>query len=331
MNLQVTIMTREENLAGIVDQLTEMGFPKTALYEYLDSCMGMPSIPYDYRKRIGDDLMDYHLTITQDKASGLYHPEGYQAILLQTHPIAHSVIAGIDTRELEGRLKAIDWNGYVPRKSEPGSDVFKAVVDVVNLGLWETKEAADISSRLELRYWLNTPVEQDLRIRNHINDYQKSHYFPIKNDFSDIHPNEAYNLLSGRAVLKFQEIENKPGHFNSHWKVLENGKLETLPDYDFMAALRLLPIPEIRQDITGPQIIYNFIRGDRVPVTLLDGNKTTPVFLEANPRDQSIKIYNRDMVRIYPQKIQPKEEQQPLIQKQVPTKKRSGKNKGRSI
>lgn len=324
-------MTKEENLDNLIYQLTELGFPRTALYEYLDSCFGMERIPYDYRKRTGDDLISYHLTIGQDTASGSYMPEGYQATLLQTHPIQHARIDGIDTFKLEQRLKAIDWNSYIPKNNEVGGDMFRAIIDVVNLSLSGTKGAADISRRLQLRHWLGTPVGQDLNVSSHIDDYQKSHYFQLKNDLTDVSTAEAYNLLSGRAVMKFRQVEDQQGDFKAEWKELSDGKLKPLPDYDFMAILKALPVPEAHSETTGSKLVYDLIKGDRVAVTFEENGKSSPVYLEANPRERTISVFDRNMIRLYPEALRSQTNRKLLNPKQAPAKKSPGKNKGRSI
>lgn len=119
----------------------------------------------------------------------------------------------------------------------------------------------------------------------------KSHEFPIRYDFSDVHIREAYNLLSGRGVKKFYRTDD-PNTFQGEWTVINNGKLETLPNYDFMAILRELPIKELQLDLTGPKLIYELIIGDRAPILLLQDNVPVPAYLEANPRAGSVNIYN---------------------------------------
>jgi hypothetical protein len=161
----------------------------------------------------------------------------------------------------------------------------------------------------------------------------KSHEFPIRYDFSDFHIREAYNLLSGRGVKKFY-----PGQvadtFQGKWIVLGNGELETLPNYDFMAILKGLPIKELELDITGPKLIYELIIGDRAPILMLIDNVPTPAYLEANPRAVTVNIYDGKGTPIDLSVLREKNIRQEIrkpAQKNRSIKRKSLRNKGRQL
>jgi hypothetical protein len=317
-------MTHEENLEMLVSQLSELGFHKTNMYEYLDGCAGMETIPFFQRSRIGDDEMSYQLTIKRDGASGLYYPEGYEATLLKTHPVPHGHFDGIDTLKLEQRLKEVNWNEYIPKSTRQDDKAFKVILDVVDLAVWQNKEAQDISKRLQLRYWLHTPVEQDLNVAQDISHYQKTHYFELNKGLDDMQIRAAYNLLSGRSVLKF--IQGEPRSFHGHWKKLVNGRLETFPDFDFMAPLKALPLKEVKENRIDTLFIYKLISGDQMNVHLEKDNM--PMYLHVNAADQKIQLYDDEWL-IRQQRItdqpQKKTSKTPIRQK------KPGRNKGRSI
>ncbi len=163
----------------------------------------------------------------------------------------------------------------------------------------------------------------------------KSHEFPIKYDFSDVHIREAYNLLSGRGVKKFHPTDD-PNTFQGEWMVINNGKLESLPNYDFMAILRELPIKELQLDLTGPKLIYELIIGDRAPILLLPGNVPTPAYLEANPRAGTVNIYDANGTRVDLTALREKgimKEAKMALPDRKPRiiKRRPGRNKGRKM
>jgi hypothetical protein len=330
------IMTKEENIEQLVSQLSDMGFHKPNMYSYLEDCWGMDVISHYQRERIGDDEMSYQVAIKRDGVSGFYYPEGYEAILLRTHPVHHGRFNDIDTQKLEQQLKEVNWNEYMPKNTRQDDKVFRVILEVVDLAVWQNKEAQDISRRLQLRYWLHTPVEQDLNVAQYISDYQKSYYFPLNNGFADIHAREAYNLLSGRGVLKFYQQENEPDNLCTHWKVIRGGKLATLSDFDFIKALRELPIEEINNDRTGPQLIYNLIRGERCTIHLNKDREKETGYIEVDPEKRSFKLYNANMTELnvdyyHLNDVQKQQYVKNNPAKITPAKKSKGKNKGRSL
>jgi hypothetical protein len=125
----------------------------------------------------------------------------------------------------------------------------------------------------------------------------RSHIFKIENDFSDVGTKEAYNLLCGRATLKFHRIEGT-NSFRGSWLAVNKGQLQRLPDYDYMAILRSLPIGELQLDITGPKLIYELITGDRAPILLMLKGVPTPAYIEANPEAATVNIYDANGTRV---------------------------------
>lgn len=69
--------------------LVELGFHRPDLYSYLESFEGADVIPYRQQERIGDDLMNYQLTIKRREQTRELYPESYQETLLKTHPVPH--------------------------------------------------------------------------------------------------------------------------------------------------------------------------------------------------------------------------------------------------
>lgn len=329
---------KEHNLEQLVSQLSQLGFHKTGMYDYLEGCWGMDVIPHYQRERIGDDEMSYQLRIKKDDTTGSYHPEGYQAVLLKTHPVPHGTFGGIDTLQLEQHLKGVNWNAY-SKKALEDPKILGIVTDVIDLAAWQhSRDAKDISARLQLRYWLHTPVEQEFNIAQHIHAYEKRAYFPLNNGLSDIHAREAYNLLSDRAVLKFYQLKDDPNTFFSHWKAFTNGELKTYPAYDLMKVLKSLSIEEINHDRTGPQLIYDLVRGERVRAVLnKDDVALRSVYLEAEPRRQTMNLYDSNLQPLNIREHLPAtgkdidEFKKPTTPKITPPKRKPGKNKGRSI
>lgn len=71
-------------------------------------------------------------------------------------------------------------------------------------------------------------IAKSMKVSLHGTSGDKSHEFPIRYDFSDVHIREAYNLLSGRGVKKFY-----PGQvadtFQGKWVVLGEANCKRSP------------------------------------------------------------------------------------------------------
>lgn len=327
-------MTREENVQWLTERVTELGFHKTNMDIYLDGCYGLDTISLFQRDRIGDDEMSYQLQITPDK-QGDYRPVAYEATLLCTHPIIHGIYAGIDTHDLEQRMKQTDWKNFTEWNV---SDRYnsKIINDIFQLLTSGDARANDVANRLELRYWLHTPMEQKVNILSGIENYQKKFDFELTGDLADMHVREAYNLLSGRSVAKFYINADTPNIINAHWQLIENGKLKTLPEYGLKQELDRLPITELKNDNTGPGVIYGLIRGERVKITLEKDGQAEVAFMQADPQSKSVKLFSAAMTELNIAAFQLNDVQKHHFNKKISPpgtnlKNKNTKRKGRSL
>lgn len=322
-------MTREENIDLLVSKLKELGFHKTNMDIYLDGCWGMDTIPYHQRSRFGNDEMSWQLTIVMDKEAGLYYPQGYLATLLQTHPVPHAVFGKTNTEELEQRMKATDWHKYEHGTVVLDKKASGIIDDVFSLMGNPDKQAQDIARRLQLRYWLHTPVEQQWNVAQYAPGYERKHFFDLGDGLSDMHAKEAYNLLCGRSVLKFYMKENDQDNFYSHWKMMQGDTLATFPDFDIMTPLRALPLRELGDPSKGPQLVYDLIRGDKVVVHLNKDN--IPMYLHVNAAEKCLQLYDDNWLLAEQRKQLADNEKRIDMPGRSMLKKRPGKNRGRSL
>ena len=119
---------------------------------------------------------------------------------------------------------------------------------------------------------------------------ERSHFFSYTGDYHDIHSREAYNLLCGRAVIKFQIGSVQPTVFVGKWNILGPDGLRELPEFDFGAQLRAMPLSNGVGSDDGFRVIYQLIRGDRVPVTLDLQGIATAALLEADPSAGTVRV-----------------------------------------
>src|ERR1700744_3434722 len=173
-------MMQETDWERLTENLAELGFTKPNMQSYLEGCAGMDKIDYYQRARYGDDEMSWQMSIAKDKQTDLYYPKGFQATLLQTHPVRHGYFEGIDTHELEQRIKHTDWQKFLYGTARIDRQASSIIDDVMTLAASKDVQARDVSKRLQLRYWLHSPVEQHVNIVIHAAEYQRNFYFPLR-------------------------------------------------------------------------------------------------------------------------------------------------------
>ncbi|TDX00517.1 hypothetical protein [Dinghuibacter silviterrae] len=284
-----------EKVDHLVEQLEEVGFIWPGMYDNLQKSIneGNYVIRLNDRRRYGDDEMFYGLTIIKDPKTHDFSPYEYVAILLRTHPVPHGTYEGLETALLEQRMKDINWNDYERiTHLAGGKNTISILEDIRKLTTSSDPGAQDIAKRLQLRYWLNTPIEQRYPIPHYYDEYAARQLFTLSNSFSDIHTRDAYNLMCNRSVMKFELTGNR---IIPYWVVLENGKLINYPD--FFLDFKSLPIKELQNDSTGPSVIHGLIRGERMVVHLV-GIEADTAYIEADPRNQTFAIYDKNLVRL---------------------------------
>lgn len=308
-------MMQEQNWEQLAGELERLGFTNPYMKRYLRACNGMDEIPYNQRMRYNDDEMSWQVHVRKD-TDGLYHPADYTAILLKTHPVPHGRFAGIDTRELEERMKGTDWQRFAYGTAVLDRKASEIIDDIFTL-LRTGGAAKDIASRLELRYWLHTPVEQHINIFSDIARYQSRHDFPLKGDAADISARESYNLLCGRGVQKLYTREDDPEVIYSHWQQLVDGQLRNFAELDLRKMLLHLPVVEGRDNAFTPKLLRDLRHGERVAVHKAGTLETC--YLHVNPKDRALVITDE----------QERVTHQAKLKEQ--TAKKPRKNRGRSL
>ena len=114
---------------------------------------------------------------------------------------------------------------------------------------------------------------------------------------------EAYNLLDGRAVHK--DLTNKEGEPYKAWLVLntkkeENGnhKLQQYHSawgYDVEKSLHKHPIKELGDTTGKADLVKSMEKGNLQQATSSREGKEEKMYIEANPKDKIINVYNENM------------------------------------
>lgn len=175
---------------------------------------GMPYFSVRYKMDYSGEQMFYDLRFRRDHQFDAYRLEGYKATLRKPVEIDHRMINGIDTRELEERIKKIDWFAHFEKPDNVPNDVetAKVISDLLALGYNHNPEGIKIQELLQFKYFPEKYFNE--RLKGLQSQYDRSQGFTVtENGICNAHL--AYHLLSGRLdklyeKLRYLELDQYP-------------------------------------------------------------------------------------------------------------------------
>lgn len=137
-------------------------------------------------------------------------------------------------------------------------------------------------------------------------DKSVTHKFYL-NKGSGVTAKEAFNMLEGRAVFK-DKLENKEGEKYKAWLQIDfnnkddkgNFKVQQYHEawkYDLDKNLAKQPIKELENPTQKEQLVKSLEKGNIPQVTFVKDGKEEKMFVEANPKERNLTIYDQDMHR----------------------------------
>jgi len=254
---------KTEFLAGI----RSLGFEEGLLDDYYDMLRNgqQDAVSWKEYRDFDNSRVLYEPELRRDEL-GLPYLFAYNATLLETHPIKHGVYGHIDTETIEDCLKDGKW------LTDPAlfSDL---LAQLTELSVCGNSIAKDIAQRLETRYLMGTSATRHINVDWLLKRFGKSHYFRCdQQGLSDVSLIQAYNLMSGRPVLRFEATE--PNVYTGYWFGLkrfpepmigEKGSLwfeeKQYRGFKPHLLLRKLPINDIEKEGTDTLLIQQLING----------------------------------------------------------------------
>jgi len=118
---------------------------------------------------------------------------------------------------------------------------------------------------------------------------------------------EAFNLLEGRAVYK-DRLVNKEGDEYSAWLQLnfkekdkhDNFKVQPYTSgwkYDLEKSVNRHPIKELASEDQKSELLKSLKKGNLQPVTFTKDGQDVKMFIEANPKERSLNVYDEKMTK----------------------------------
>ena len=292
---------------------------------------GVIAIAHKYR---GNDKLLIRFHIRKNEEIGIFTLDDYNALLIKVPPYRHGVFNGIDTERLEQKLAENEWNLRTIPLPCDGKDVSETFFQVIDLVRCEDKQANDIAEKLMMKYWSETPMERLVALCPDPAVYERRMVFPVNNDLNDIDDLQAFNLLSGRAVMRFEEVE--AGSPLVDWVTVVNGEFVKHSDFDVAGQLRKLAFETALDNASGPEYLLELAKGNRIPVVLKSGEEGREVLIEADPRNAVIAVFDKMERRLELNQFLVKEESD-MREKKVkqnlkqPTSSKRKRGKGKGI
>ncbi len=194
--------------------------------------------------------------------------------------------------DLEKNIKAQKEQFQLPMQGEFNKGDKK---EVVNFALDFTK------SKQNDMYFLNN---YKATLKNDDPEKERSQTFYI-NKGNGVTAKEAYNLLEGRAVHK--KLTNKDGDPYEAWLQLnpkkeENGnhkvqQYHSAYGFDLQKSLDKHPLKELVNPDQKERLIKSLEKGNLQEVSYTRNDKEEKMYVEANPKDRNVILYDAQMVK----------------------------------
>ncbi|WP_461789426.1 hypothetical protein [Pedobacter sp.] len=297
-----------DRLGNLYEDLSRMRLEdviKTDLYNDLSDKLSNNPDEFELGYPINTADGFYELLIPIRKENEWHKVEHYHLEMTPHLDIIHGVFNSVDSRELEGIMKDINWNRdselfTFHENSEPKSNAKVEAVEEKMFRLALDPKGIHIADQLQTKYWAGATFFEDT-IRE--SAWEKLYGIAKRQqEFSiGVPAKNAMNLLCGRAVLDFPP-HLVPERQDTGWirfdlaKKKEDGyypviKIDGMSIREVDSHLSLLPVST--QDYY--MVRASLLNGDLAPVTFSNGIK---VLLEANPEHKALNIFSTDRKEI---------------------------------
>jgi hypothetical protein len=192
--------------------------------------------------------------------------------------------------ELDKRMKAGEERFKLPITAEFTKGDKKEIVEY-SLDFSKSKQTD--------MYFLNN---YRATLANNEPDGEKSQIFYI-NKGKGVTAKEAYNMLDGRAVHK--ELTSRDGEAYKAWLQLtgpkdDNGnqkiqQFHSAWGYNVEKSLDKHPIKELGDPTAKADLVKSLEKGNLQSVTFKKDGRDVKMYVEANPKDRNVNVYNETM------------------------------------
>lgn len=217
----------EEKIEELISYLDELKFKGERFEADIQKNIkeGMPHFSVRYKRDYGREQMLYELHFSKDHQFDAYRLEGYKARYRKPVKIDHQSINGIDTAELEDRMKDIDWYAHFEKADNTPRDIKEAKImsDLLELDNNHNQEGIKIQELLQFKYFPDRYF--DGRLKELQSQYDQSREFTVTEN-GLCNPHLAYHIISGRLDDLYEKLQ--PAGLEQYLGMNVYSKLETI-------------------------------------------------------------------------------------------------------
>lgn len=289
----------EQHKRQFLSEMELMGLKEALLGGYYDVLAAGKQVRVSWQEYddIGNTRILYEPELRLD-AFSLPYLYGYTATLLETHPIHHGIYEQIDTEQLEGQLKEGKWLTDAVLFSQ-------LYARITELSVCGNSSAKDIAQRLEARYWLGTTVDRCVNGDLLRKKFGRKHFFHCgQQGVSNVSLLQAYNLMSGRPVLRFEET--KPTVYTGYWFGLKRFQKPLIsmdrelvwfeekryPGFVPHLLLRNLPIKDIEQEGSEMLLVQQLVNGGFAHTVIKIAGEKRSCQICADAENNRLRLFN---------------------------------------
>ena len=297
----ITSLVEALKYYGLSGRVSEHG--RTLLYYGSDSLQ--------LTEKVGKGASTASVTVQVEKSplTGRYYPTGYDMVTYRGLTLLRDEVAGVNVRDLDRRMGAIDWslnysNASVGNSRRAGSNelVLRAVngvfQDLGALLVSGDSEARRIHDQLAVKYFSETPNSQ---LIEKFEDLKQSYEHKVHVDLSmdssyPLSVTEALTVLNKGSINRAEE----PGGLGQPWLSLVSerdargfyriGALEGSEKYSLHASLAEAHVAGFPGFADDQAALRALAKGETVKATIVENGESAERLIYANPEKGRIAI-----------------------------------------
>jgi hypothetical protein len=210
----------KQNIVLLTNQLTSLGFPNAGYQLLKLVSFGIEQLTVTHKIIKGNDLVCFLLYFEKDTKQNLYSLIYYDATLQKETELLEATINGIDLKELEAKMKGIDWKEAFELHTDKPFDIDDksiwqeqekiehAFADLSALDI--TEEGKQIAATLRSKYWGDIQIPDGfIELGSVKNKSETTQRFYCFNSESAISAEEAFRFLNNRWMEKQMQVKRK--------------------------------------------------------------------------------------------------------------------------
>lgn len=207
-------MVSEDNINELLEQLEKLGFPKS-MEEKLHGQIAkrLADFSVHHTEEFREEKMEFNLYFHQDMEKNTVQLLACDAFHCDPVPIEDVTVNGVNTSQLEEKMKMVDWELYFD-DALPDSlvkDYARSVLDDLwKLSFNDDKNGGDLQKKLEYKYFPQSQWSMEAERLSYVfQSYTKKYY-----SFDDWNIHLCYMEMSGRysnlldalSQIRLQEV-----------------------------------------------------------------------------------------------------------------------------